>query len=296
MTLYGSTLTDELEGMTDEEFEAAIVAPQSIMDAPVRQQPQLPAAQPIQSGLALPPIDFGQLLRGPWGWIRENYPLLFWAFAFLSITGLTLLTVKNAQQGNQAATLPTAMSQQVQQQTLEQSINIVLGRPVPDGQGRARPAVAMEIFEASKRVMQFEEEQLLQTKVNELDVAIKIGMGTPDHLCYRLSRGNCINVLEAGVDRRRQEAQATRNTDEMLITDDLYKAFDRLRQGSVQVASHDPDLYKMARVAFLSALQSLEASSPNGQAAATLQLLEQQRNAGLMYNPATGQMEQVQQQ
>jgi len=243
-------------------------------------------SQPRRSLPQMPSIDFSGIFEN----LRQHYPKLFW---LLVVPGTAVALGSGLLNGNVTTdtAINTVLSPQTQSNVFQAAVGIVLDQPIPTAEG-VRPATASEILDSGKRVMAQQESQLLQRKVNEWMISMTLGQATPDHPCYQLSTIQCISVQQRNLDERWQLANQVGNTDELLTVAELSKALDRVREGRTEPHQWQPDLYQFARVKYLTATQQVAAQTPNGVAQTLLNMQQESaQQAGMMYNPQTGQLE-----
>lgn len=241
----------------------------------------------------LPAVKFASAFTGLTGAMVRHYPKLFWILvAPGTVLGLTLALLSSPPA--REAAINTPLSAQTKESVLQSAIAIVLDQPIQTAEG-ARPATAAEILDAGRRVMADQESQLLQRKVNEWAIAITLGMATPGHPCYQLAQDQCLAVQQRTLDERWQAATQVGNTNELLLVSQLNRALDRMREGRTEPNQWQQDLWRFARVKYLAATQQVDAQTPNGIANTLLKMQQQSaQQAGLQFNPQTGQLEPVQ--
>lgn len=227
---------------------------------------------------------------------KFNYTILFWTLIApgTALVLFSLMVINN--RPPQMQELDTPLSESSQNQSLETSVAIVLDQPIVASNGTSRPAVVSEVLEASKQVMNWQEDELLQKKANELLLAITLGVGNPTHICYQKSLEGCLDILQAGNDVDRMAALQVGDTTTVMTLDAMNRVFDRIREGNTRANRYQPDLYQVGRTKFLWAKRQLQQASPEGQASLLLmqQQMSQGASGGVLYDPQTGQMKPAQ--
>ncbi|MFQ3618374.1 MAG: hypothetical protein SNJ57_15805 [Cyanobacteriota bacterium] len=258
-------------------------------------QPVQPVQKDRQPGgrSPFPTLNFASAFMGLTSAFMRYYP---WLFGLVIVPGsmvalgTLLLSGKQTQQG----AINTPLSAQTKQSVYESAVAIVLDQPIQTAEG-VRPATAAEILDAGRRVMGEMESQLLQRKVNEWAIAITLGMATPGHPCYQLTQQQCLSVQQRTLDERWQAATQVGDTNELLLVSQLNRALDRMREGRTEPNQWQQDLWRFARVKYLAATQQVDAQTPNSIANTLLKMQQQSaQQAGMQYNPQTGQLEPVQ--
>jgi len=193
--------------------------------------------------------------------------------------------------GTTDTAINTVLSPQSQSSVFQAAVAIVLDQPIQTTEG-LRPATASEVLDSGRRVMAAQESPLLQRKVNEWTIAMTLGQATPYHPCYQLSTEQCIGVQQRNLDLRWQLANQVGHTDELLTLSELSKALDRIREGRTESNQWKPDLYQFARAKYLGATRLVADQTPNGVAQVLMDMQEESaQQAGMVYNPQTGQLE-----
>lgn len=299
MNFYGGI--DPTDYLVDDQYWQGLqeIAP----GAPIGQSAPAPPRQaersasrsaPSGSAIALPQMpSFAGIFTGLTSAFMRHYPKLFWiVFAPGTVMGLGLVLLSGAPP--QEGTINTPLSAQTKESVFQSAVAIVLDQPIQTAEG-VRPPTAAEILDAGRRVMAQQESELLQRKVNEWAIAITLGQATPNHPCYQLALAQCLAVQQRTLDERWQAATQVGDTNELLLVSQLNRALDRMREGRTEPHQWQQDLWRFARVKYLAATQQVNSQTPNGIANTLLKMQQQSaQQAGMQYNPQTGQLEPVQ--
>lgn len=302
MSFYGGIEVDPTDYLMDNPPRAYWQGLQDIapgaslgQDAPQHEVPDRPVRreQPTQGRSPLQIPSFASVFTGLTSGFMRHYPKLFMIVILpSSLVALGSLLLSGNQP--QDAAINTPLSAQTRQNVYESAVAIVLDQPIQTAEG-VRPATAAEILDAGRRVMGEMESQLLQRKVNEWAIAITLGLATPGHPCYQLTQQQCVALQQRALDERWQAATQVGDTDELLLVSNLNRALDRMREGRTEPHQWQQDLWRFARVKYLAATQQVDAQTPNGIANTLLKMQQQSaQQAGMQFNPQTGQLEPVQ--
>lgn len=266
-------------GMSFEEIEG--IAPTPKVQKPTVQTKAAPQ----------PKVDWLAIAQGfkPVEWAKKNEKTLFFLVAAPLVVGsLAYFAIRSqpSPQEDQGMIDPSQGKL-----TLEQAIAITQTGVVPGNQA----ASIEQVLQATRMVMAWQEDELIQYKTNQIQLAIQSGIGTPGHPCFQFAPQQCLSKLQTDALAERQDALNRGDTNTVILVDQILRAQDRIREGTTDVAKYMPQLQLMARTKYTQAIEMQQAVSPEGQAQLFNQA-QQPMQAGMQYNPATGQLEPIPQQ
>ncbi|MEL6854137.1 MAG: hypothetical protein AAFO83_03405 [Cyanobacteria bacterium J06607_13] len=222
--------------------------------------------------------------------VKYRRAIGFVAYGLIAATSIAVtvgaVTIAMRRQGTSEIVTEAAPESQAAQYDLQRQI--VLGNPVPvfNEQGQAvgqRPASTQELLDAAKAVMSRIEDDVVQEKANELELAIAAGRRNESHFCYGLNRDECVTELDAQIGDRWQSAIAEGNLDQELLSQRLAQALDRVRQGDTQSVRVERDLYLLARERYAQALAVANDRSADGIAGSILERQSESNNQGEVF-------------
>lgn len=266
-------------GMSYEEIEG--IEPSS--------RPQKPAPQ--AKAVPQPKIDWLAIAQGfkPIEWAKKNEKALFFLIAAPVVVGsLAYFAIRSQPSPQQDR---GAIDPSQGKLTLEQAIAVTQTGMITGAQA----ASIDQVLQATRMVMSWQEDELIQLKTNQIQLAIQAGIGTPNHPCFQLAPQQCLTKLQSDTLSDRQQALNRGDTNAVILADQILRAQDRIREGTTDVSKYMPQLQLMARTKYTQAIEMQQAVSPEGQAQLFNQA-QQPMQAGMQYNPTTGQLEAIPQQ